>query len=277
MTTIRQWLNDARDETSRRDAEVLVAHVLGSTRAYLYAHADDVLAEAADARIRELLAARGRGEPVAYLVGYREFWNLRLAVTPAVLIPRPETELLVELALERMPPRARVVDLGTGSGAIALAIKSERADCSVVATDMSEAALDVARANALALGLQIDIRRGDWYVALDDTPSTPSDGPTRAFDVIVSNPPYVAANDPHLESLVSEPELALAGGPDGLAALRTIIAGAPTRLAVGGTLLVEHGYEQGSAVRDLFAAAGFAAVETHRDGAGHQRVTLGTR
>ncbi|HTO56489.1 MAG TPA: peptide chain release factor N(5)-glutamine methyltransferase [Pseudomonadales bacterium] len=277
MTTIRQWLNGARDETSRRDAEVLIAHALDSTRAYLYAHADDVLAEAAEARIRELLAARGRGEPVAYLIGDREFWNLRLTLTPAVLIPRPETELLVELALKRMPRGARVVDLGTGSGAIALAIKSERADCTVVATDLSEAALDVARANALALGLQIDMRRGDWYAALDDTPPTTADGSERAFHVIVSNPPYVATNDPHLESLVSEPELALVGGPDGLAAQRTIIAGAPLRLAGGGTLLVEHGYDQGSAVRDLFAAAGFAAIETHRDGAGHERVTLGTR
>ena len=268
MTSIRQWLNDARDETSRRDAEVLIAHALDSTRAHLYAHADDALSAAADARIRELLDARRRGEPVAYLVGYREFWNLRLAVTPAVLIPRPETELLVELALERTPRGARVVDLGTGSGAIALAIKSERADCTVVATDASERALDVARRNAATLELSIEIRAGDWYDAVANEP---------LFDVVVSNPPYVAADDAHLRALVSEPTAALIGGADGLDALRVIVAGARGRLAAYGTLLVEHGFDQGAAVRRLFEAAGLSAIETHRDGGGHERVTLGTR
>jgi release factor glutamine methyltransferase len=268
MTTISQWLRFGGDADARRDAEVLIGHALGVTRAHLYAYADDELDQRDDVRIRELLDARRRGEPVAYLVGSREFWNMRLAVSPAVLIPRPETELLVELALERLPHGARVLDLGTGSGAIALAIKRERVDCNVTATDVSAAALTVARENAAALNLPIETRDGDWFDAVaDELP----------FDAVVSNPPYVATNDPHLASLASEPSIALVGGVDGLAALRTIVAGAPARLTAGGVLLVEHGYDQGAAVRDLFEAAKFSAVATHRDGASHERVTLGTR
>jgi release factor glutamine methyltransferase len=268
MTTIAQWLRDAGDAAVRRDVEVLIGHALGVTRAHLYAHAEDAIDESDGARIRELIDARRRGVPVAYLIGQREFWDMTLAVSPAVLIPRPETELLVELALERLPRDARVLDLGTGSGAIALAIKRGRPDCVVVATDVSDAALSVARANAATLNLLIDTRGGDWYDAVADA---------GLFDAIVSNPPYVAANDSHLPALVSEPTIALVGGADGLDALRTIVAGAPSRLAACGVLLVEHGFEQGAAVRELFGAAGFGAIATHRDDAGHERVTLGTR
>ena len=268
MTTIGQWLRDARDESTRRDYEVLIAHALEATRAHLYAHANDPLPESSIARIGELIDARRRGAPIAYLVGRREFWTLDLAVSPAVLIPRPETELLVELALGRLPHNARVLDLGTGSGAIALSIKRERADCTVIATDVSADAIAIARRNADALGLAVDTRVGDWYEAVANEAS---------FDAIVSNPPYLASGDPHLDLLVGEPTIALVAGPDGLAAIRTIVAGAPARLSVGGTLLVEHGFDQGNAVRALFRAAGLTAVETHHDGAGHERATLGTR
>jgi release factor glutamine methyltransferase len=268
MTTIGQWLRDACDESTRRDYEVLIAHALETNRAHLYAHANDPLPAARDARIRDLIEARRRGAPVAYLVGRREFWTFDLAVTPAVLIPRPETELLVELALERLPRGARVLDLGTGSGAIALAIRRERPDCTVIATDASTDALAIARRNADALALVIETRIGDWFAAVADEPP---------FDAIVSNPPYVAAADPHLESLVGEPIVALVAGADGLAALRTIIAEAPAHLSPNGTLLVEHAFDQGDAVRALFRAARFTTVETHRDGAGHERATLGTR
>jgi release factor glutamine methyltransferase len=266
MTTIAEILRGARDETQRRDFEVLIAHALHVGRGYLYAHGSDALDTAQLERVQRPLEAYRAGMPVAYVTGRREFWNLELDVSPAVLIPRPETELLVELAIERLPPRARVLDLGTGSAAIALALKRERDDCAVIATDASEPALVVARGNAAKHAVDIDLRLGSWYSAVSET-----------FDLIVSNPPYIRSTDPHLDSLVCEPRRALVAGPDGLDALRVVIGDAPEHLVPGGWLLVEHGYDQGAAVRALFARGGFTEIETVRDGAGHERVTLGKR
>jgi release factor glutamine methyltransferase len=266
MTTIAEILRGARDEAQRRDFEVLIAHALDVGRAHLYAHGSDPLSSAQLHCLQGPLDACRAGMPVAYVTGRREFWDLELDVSPAVLIPRPETELLVELALERLPPRARVLDLGTGSAAIALALKHERGDCVVVATDVSEPALAVARRNAAKHAIDVELRLGSWYSVAAER-----------FDVIVSNPPYIRSDDPHLDLLVSEPRMALAAGSDGLDALRAVIGGAPEHLVPGGWLLVEHGYDQGTAVRALFACAGFTVIETVRDGSGHERVTLAKR
>jgi release factor glutamine methyltransferase len=257
------------------DAQVLLAHTLGRDRAWLLAHAGDPLSRGDADRFFELARRRREGEPVAYLTGWREFWGLRLAVDPSVLIPRPETETLVEIALARLPAdRAlRVLDLGTGSGAIALALASERPLAQVVATDRSQAALAIARANAQCLGIaNVAFAQGDWY---DDLPTGASGG----FDLIASNPPYVAADDAHLREgdLPFEPIGALAAGDDGLDALRVIVAGAPARLATGGWLAVEHGYDQSDAVQRLFAAAGLEGIVRARDLAGIPRVVAGRR
>jgi release factor glutamine methyltransferase len=213
-----------------------------------------------------LLARRARGEPIAYLVGTKGFWSLELEVTSGVLIPRPETELVVELALARLGDTDRVLDLGTGSGAIALAIAKERPRCRVTASDVSATALDIARHNAARLSLDARFIESDWFSAIEGR-----------FDVIVCNPPYVAADDPHLGALVYEPRGALVAGHDGLGALRRVIADAPQHLVESGALIVEHGSTQGTAVRELFARAGFVAIATHRDLAGHERVTAGRR
>jgi release factor glutamine methyltransferase len=256
------------------DAQVLLAHVLGVGRAWLIAHATDPLPRDRVDGFFALAKRRRDGEPVAYLTGRREFRGLDLEVTPAVLVPRPETETLVECALERLPagrPLA-VVDLGTGSGAIALAIASERPLARVYATDASYDALAVARGNAMRLGLvNVTVLQGDWYDAL-----SADAGP---FDLIAANPPYVAAGDSHLDEgdLRFEPIRALTPGGDGLDALRAIVAGAPARLVAGGWLAVEHGYDQSDAVRTLFAAAGFEAVEARRDLAGIPRVVAGRK
>ena len=252
------------------DAQVLLAHVLGVNRAWLIAHAADPLDGVGAAAFMALAQRRRDGEPVAYLTGAREFWGLALAVTPAVLIPRPETETLVEVALARLPadrPIA-VLDLGTGSGALALAIAHERPHARVTATDVSPDALAVAEGNAQRLGLaNVAFLRSDWYAAV----------PAGPFDAIVSNPPYVAAGDPHLVDgdLRFEPAGALSPGGDGLGALRTIIGGARERLVPGGTLAVEHGHDQSQAVQALFAAAGFDGITVARDLAGIPRVVAG--
>lgn len=254
------------------DADLLLAHALGKSRTWLFAHAGDVVDRADADRFRALLARRIAGEPVAYLIGTRGFWTLDLAVTPATLVPRPETELLVELALARLPPDApmRVADLGTGSGAIALALAKERPHAEVVAIDASEAALAVARSNAVRNGLRnVTFRAGSW---LD-----PLAGET--FDLIASNPPYIADGDPHLGQgdLRFEPPMALSSGADGLDAIRVITRDAPACLCPGGWLLLEHGWDQAPAVRALLAAACFEAVATHPDLARRDRVTLGRR
>ncbi len=252
------------------DAQVLLAHVLGRDRAWLAAHPADALPrEAADAFFA--LAKRRRdGEPVAYLTGAREFWGLPLAVSPAVLIPRPETEALVELALARLPAdrEVSVLDLGTGSGAIALALAHERPRARIVATDASAEALAVARANAQRLGLgNVEFVQTRWYDGL----------PAGRFDLIAANPPYVDPADSHLAEgdVRFEPRSALVPAGDGLAALRSIIAGAPAHLAPGGTLVVEHGYDQQEAVTALLKGAGLVDVVTARDLAGIPRVAAG--
>jgi release factor glutamine methyltransferase len=257
-------------DEARTECELLLAHALGRTRAWLFAWPEYAASDAQRDAFERLVDARCAGAPVAYLLGRRGFWSFDLAVSPAVLIPRPETELLVELALERVPTgeACALADLGTGSGAIALALAHERPQARVVATDASAAALAVAHANAQRLGIgNVRFVHGDWYAPL---------GAAR-FALIASNPPYIAADDPHLArgDLRHEPLSALASGHDGLDAIRAIVGGAPPHLLPQAWLLIEHGWEQGEAVRRLFAQRGFDDVHSVRDVAGHERVTLG--
>jgi release factor glutamine methyltransferase len=256
-----------QNDSPRLDAEVLLAHVLMQPRTYLMAQPERRLESAALECFRHLVARRVQGEPIAYLTGAREFWSRRFRVTPATLIPRPETELLIEFALERLPPDTsnRVADLGTGSGAIAVTLALERPACAVVATDLSATALDVARENARELGaINVEFRIGDWCAALAG----------ERFDVIVSNPPYVAAGDPHLRQgdLRYEPRQALAAGGSGLEAIEGIAAAAPAHLVSGGWLLLEHGYDQAAAVAALLAKHGYSGIEHRADIGGHRRV-----
>jgi release factor glutamine methyltransferase len=252
------------------DAQLLLAAVLAVPRAQLHSHPEAHATAAQAAGYRQLLARRAAGEPLAYLTGRREFWSLELAVTPEVLIPRPETELLVERALTLGPAEARVADLGTGSGAVALALARERPRWRLLATDVSAPALAVARANAAALGAgNVEFRQGSWFEPLA----------AERFELLLSNPPYVAADDPVLDEpgLRSEPRLALTPGADALAHLRTLARGAAAHLTPGGWLLLEHGATQGAAVRGELEAAGLAHVRSHRDLAGHERMTEGQR
>jgi len=262
-------LREAIERIDRADAEALLLHALGRDRAWLFAHGRDPVAGPVAAAFRALVARRANGEPVAYLTGRRGFWTLDLAVGPATLIPRPETELLVELALARLDAAPRhVADLGTGSGAIALALASERPAARVVATDSSAAALAVARANATSHGLgNVEFRHGPWWAPLAG----------ERFDLVASNPPYIAAADPHLDQgdLRFEPASALASGADGLDDIRRIIAGAPDHLHPGGWLLLEHGWDQGPAVAKLLRERGFEAVETMQDLEARDRTSLG--
>lgn len=255
---------------SRYEVERLLMHVLKRDRAWLFAHATDPVPVDVQAAFSTLLQRRLAGEPIAYLTGRRNFWTLELKVTPDTLIPRPETELLVELALERLPERGacRVADLGAGSGAIALAIAGERPRSSVVGTDVSVAALAIANENAHANDIHnVEFRHGSWFAPLAG----------ERFQVVVSNPPYIAEGDPHLwqGDLRFEPVGALASGADGLDAIREIVSEAPRYLLAGGWLLIEHGWEQGDAMRELLAQAGFAEISTARDLEGRDRVTLG--
>ena len=257
-------------EIDQVDARVLLRGIAQLTDAQIAAHPERELTAAQLRQYRALVARRRAGEPVAYLTGRRGFWSFDLAVTPATLIPRVETELLVELALARLPQdrELRIADLGTGSGAIALALAHERPRARVVATDASDAALAVARSNANALGIDnIDFRRGDWLAPLAG----------EHFDLIASNPPYLASDDPHLGAgdLRHEPVSALASGRDGLDAIRVIVGDAPAHLVTDGWLLLEHGLEQGRAVRGLLHTAGFVDIATEHDLEGRDRVTLG--
>jgi release factor glutamine methyltransferase len=259
-------------DESAREVEVLLAHALGRDRAWLYAHADDPLPVEQAIEFHRLLTRRAAGEPVAYLVGRREFWSLDLVVTPDVLIPRHETELLVELALQKIPQgkKMEIADLGTGSGAVALALARERPQARVLATDISDAALAVARGNAQRLGIgNVEFAQGDWCAALGE----------RKFELIVANPPYVADVDLHLVrgDLRFEPPVALASGAAGLDAIAIIVRGAPAHLQPGAWLLFEHGFEQGSAARAALEQSGFVAVSTYSDLEGRERVSIALR
>ena len=265
----RQKLADS--PSARFDAEVLMAHVLESTRSFLYANPELELPGKRTREFRKLIKLRALGQPVAYLTESSEFWSLPLRVSPAVLIPRPDTELLVETALKKIPTEAdwRIADLGTGSGAIALALASERKKCELHATDISMAAIRVARENASQLGLsRIQFHPGSWNEPLRGK-----------FHLIVSNPPYIDADDPHLEQgdLRFEPREALSPGPDGLGPIRKISQLVQPMLVDGGWLMFEHGWDQGSAAREILQDTGFIHVNTLQDLAGHERVTVGEK
>jgi release factor glutamine methyltransferase len=268
-TTVRDLIATAGLPVS--EARILLMHVLGVSRTWLIAHDTDTVDAAVAARFGVLAQRRVGGEPIAYLVGWREFMGHVFRVSPAELIPRPETELLVETGLAciqgiRAP---RILDLGTGSGAIAISLALARPDAEVVATDASGSALAVARANAATLGARVSLCRGDWWTALDDT-----DRGT-GFDLIVSNPPYIASRDAHLGQgdLRFEPPGALTDYADGLAALRTIATQAPAYLRPGAALWLEHGYDQAQAVRNLLVQAGLKGAHSLRDLAGIERIS----
>ena len=259
----------------RLDAQLLLAHVLGQSRTWLLAHEDAPLAAAQAAAFRALTARCAAGEPFAYVVGEREFHGLTLAVAPAVLVPRPDTETLVDWALALLQgelassPAPAVLDLGTGSGAIALAIKNGCPRARVWAGERSADALAVASANAGRLRLDVRFAQGDWWSALDGLPELP------VFDLVVSNPPYIAAGDPHLAALAHEPLSALVADDDGLADIVRIVRGAHGRLRAGGWLLFEHGWEQAEAVGRILAGAGFVDIRTQADIEGRPRCTGG--
>jgi release factor glutamine methyltransferase len=274
-TDIKSLLQSASNaipsDSPQLDAEILLAHVLGKPRSYLFAWPEKQLPPDAVSAFRSLIERRIAGEPVAYLTGRRDFWSLTLTVSPDVLIPRPDTELLVELALQRPPhPAIDVLDMGTGSGAIALALASERPAWRLTATDYSRAALTIARDNAARHHLSnVHFLHGSWYDAT----------PTQHFHLIISNPPYIRNDDPHLQQddLRFEPEEALASGRSGLDDIEQIAAGAPGHLHPNGLLLVEHGYDQANEVRQIFRHHGLVDVTTRADLEGRERVTLGRK
>lgn len=270
------WLRAAASELStsespRRDAEILLEHVTGKARTYLLAFGETLLTPEQEAQLAALLARRKTGEPVAHLTGEREFWSLPLYVSAATLIPRPDTECLVEQALARLPDGpCRILDLGTGTGAIALALASERPDCQVTAVDVMPDAVALAQRNLARLGFSnVQINQSSWFSALAQ----------HAFEMIVSNPPYIDEHDPHLSQgdVRFEPLTALVAANDGLADIEHIITTAREHLVPGGWLLLEHGWTQGAAVHALFSAAGYASVETCRDYGGNERLTLGKK
>ncbi len=270
----QHWLQQAISglaggESPRRDAEILLEHVTGKARTYILAFGETQLTADQQAQLDDLLARRKAGEPVAHLVGEREFWSLPLYVSAATLIPRPDTECLVEQALARLPATpARILDLGTGTGAIALALASERPDCQVTAVDVMPDAVALAQRNLARLALpNVTVLHSSWFTALGD----------RQFETIVSNPPYIDEADPHLAEgdVRFEPRSALVAADHGLADLSHIIIQSRQHLVSGGWLLLEHGWTQGEAVRVLFLQAGFECVETCRDYGGNERLTVG--
>ena len=272
MDTVQALLRSARDlpgDSAVRDAEILLAHCLGKSRTWLYTWPDATVSEVCAQQFRGLVKRRTMGEPVAYLTGHREFWSLDLAVTTSTLIPRPETETLVEWALQLSPPeRAYVADLGTGTGAIALALATERPTWRVTAVDRSDAALAVALENVQRCGLNnVNLAQSDWFTALAG----------QAFDLVVSNPPYVEEDDEHLAQgdVRFEPRVALVAGKAGLGDITRIVDQAPDFLRPGGWLLLEHGYRQGHEVCALLQQRGFEAVATRPDLAGQDRVSGG--
>jgi release factor glutamine methyltransferase len=270
VDTLGAALRAGRDRIGAVDASALLTHVTQRDRAYLAAHPEAPLSRSQSDRYAELVQRRSAGEPVAYLTGRREFYGRSFQVTPAVLIPRPETELLIDLTLERLPEaaEARVLDLGTGSGCVAVTLVSERSRLKIVALDQSLAALGVARRNAAQYAAPVQFIRSEWFAEL---------APEDTFDIIVANPPYVAAGDPHLAQgdLRFEPLSALEGGVDGFAAIRTIVAGARRHLRSGGSLLFEHGHTQAEQAREMLLKAGYGDVFTARDLAGIERVSGG--
>ena len=269
MTTVRDLL--AQTELPRRESELLLLSLLGCDRSWIFAHGDAPVAARSEQAFVEHATRRQAGEPLAYILGEREFWSLPLKVTPEVLIPRPDTEVLVQWAavLLNRTPKGGCLDLGTGSGAVALALKMEFPGCSMTAVDCSDRALSVARENGQRLGLEVEWLLGSWFEPVEE----------RRFDLIVSNPPYVRDDDEHLAmgDLPAEPQLALLGGPDGLDCIRCLIAEGQRALAPGGGLLIEHGWDQGPAVRELMHQSAWQSIETRRDLAGHERVTYGCR
>ncbi|QCT21646.1 peptide chain release factor N(5)-glutamine methyltransferase [Jejubacter calystegiae] len=260
----------AGSDSPRRDAEILLGLVTGRSRTYLLAFGETRLSDAELDQLEQLLARRERGEPVAYLTGQREFWSLPLAVSPATLIPRPDSECLVEQGLARLPAEpCRILDLGTGTGAIALALASERPDAAVTALELIPEAVALAHSNAQNLAIDnVTVLQSDWFSALESG---------QRFDLIVSNPPYIDAEDPHLSQgdVRYEPKSALVAADKGLADLQQLITEARYWLQPGGWLLLEHGWRQGEAVRELFNGAGYERVETHRDYGGNERLTAG--
>ena len=258
-------LAQARGRIASAEAKRLLRHVLAITASEVAAHPERALDESQSSRYAELVQRRAAGEPVAYLVGSREFYGRDFRVTPAVLIPRPETELLIELALTKVSRGGtpRMLDLGAGSGCVAITLALEL-DAEVLAVDVSRDALAIARDNAARLGARVAFVESDWFAAVDGR-----------FDLIVGNPPYVAEGDPHLDDLAFEPRVALTSGSDGLAAIRHVVAEAPRYLKPGGWLLLEHGYDQAETLAKLLADMGFVAIERHRDLAGIVRVSGG--
>ncbi|WP_455220033.1 peptide chain release factor N(5)-glutamine methyltransferase [Kaarinaea lacus] len=277
MSTIQQTLAEAQsrlntlpDISPKLESEILLAYVVNKPRSYLYTWPEQVLETHQLAQFQSLVDRRCTGEPIAYITSLREFWGLPLKVSPATLIPRPETERLVEIALQHIPDHEswQIADLGTGSGALALAIASERPQCQLIATDISADALRIAEQNRNDLQLNnVRFIQGRWFEPLNNY----------QFDLVVSNPPYVAENDPHLleGDLRYEPQQALSAGPDGLDAIREILATAIPHLKPGAWLMVEHGYDQGNTVMALFAQSGFEQVICHADYAERERTTVG--
>jgi len=272
----QHWLREAisqlqESESPRRDAEILLEFVTGKGRTYILAFGETAITDAQREQLDRLLARRKQGEPIAHLTGVREFWSLPLFVSPATLIPRPDTECLVEQALARLPSGpCRILDLGTGTGAIALALASERPDCEITAVDRMPEAVELAQRNATHLAINnVHIQQSDWFSAL----------PGQQFAMIVSNPPYIDEQDPHLAQgdVRFEPLTALVARDGGMADIVHIIEQSRTRLEVGGYLLLEHGWQQGAAVRDAFIRAGYQAVETCRDYGYNERITLGRK
>jgi release factor glutamine methyltransferase len=250
---------------------ILLCHATGLSRVQLITRAEQALDEEQAARLQALVQRRLAGEPIAYIVGKREFFGLDFEVSKAVLIPRPDTELIVELAIERLPPQGRLLDMGTGSGAIAVSVAHARPDAAVTALDLSDEALAVARRNAANHQARVRFLRSDWFSALDANDANDS------FELIASNPPYIAAGDEHLSQgdLRFEPTGALTDHADGLSALRVIVDGSPRHLVPGGWLLMEHGYDQAASVRALLEAGGYTEVQSWRDLAGIERVSGG--
>ena len=269
LLTVAEALRQAQSTgLERLDAQLLLSHHLQQPRTWLIAHDDAPLPGAAAQAFTADCQRRADGEPLAYLLGEREFHGLRLQVNPDVLVPRPDTETLVDWALDLLPAGAPalVLDLGTGSGAVALAVAHRRPEARITATDLSPTALKVAQANATQLGLDLALACGRWWQAL----------PTGArFDLVLSNPPYIAGDDPHLPALRHEPLMALTPGGDGLGALIEIIAGAAPHLNSGGWLLLEHGWDQATAVRSAMQSAGLDRISTRRDIEGRDRCTGG--